>query len=82
MRLGGGRFSYEVVPDWGSLPTGVSFGYTHGVTVDAHDNVYVHNRSRDAVIIFDRQGHFLRAWGPEFAQGAHGMYLALPFAHK
>ena len=75
MRLGGGQYTYEVEPHWGHLPPGVAFGYTHGVVVDADDNVYVHNQSLDAVVIFDREGRFLSSWGPEFAGGAHGMYL-------
>lgn len=75
MRLGQGSYTYEVVPDWGQLPRGVAFGYTHGVVVDADDHVYVHNQSRDGVVVFDRDGRFLGSWGPEFAAGAHGMYL-------
>lgn len=73
--LGEGRHRYEVVEGWGALPPGVRFGYTHGVVVDAADNVYVHNRSRDAVVVFDRGGRFLGSWGEEFAAGAHGLYL-------
>ena len=76
MRLGGGSHVYELVPDWGRPPSGVSFGYTHGVVVDSQDRVYVHNRSRDAVAVFDREGRFLGSWGEEFAGGAHGLFLS------
>ncbi len=44
--------------------------------MDARDHVYIHNRSRDAVAIFDREGAFLGSWGEEFAAGAHGLYLS------
>lgn len=66
---------YKINDGWGQLPEDISFGYTHGVCVDQRDNVYVFNTSKDAVIIFDRDGNYLRSWGTEFAGGAHGFYL-------
>lgn len=76
MRMGNGTHTYEVAEGWAKLPEGVQLGYTHGVVVDSRDNVYVHNRSKDAVIVFDREGNFLHSWGEPFAQGAHGMFLS------
>jgi DNA-binding beta-propeller fold protein YncE len=76
MKLGGNSHVYEIVEGWGRLPEGVRFGYTHGVVVDSQDRVYVHNQSKDAVIVFDRDGNFLSSWGEEFAAGAHGMFLS------
>jgi len=67
---------YEWVEGWGRPPEGARFGYTHGVVVDSKDNVYVHNQSKDAVAVFDREGRFLGSWGEEFTKGAHGMYLS------
>ncbi|MDB5085841.1 MAG: repeat-containing protein [Bacilli bacterium] len=66
---------YEVAENWGKLPAGISFGYTHGVCADSKDHVYVFNTSKDAVIVFDQDGNFLTSWGEEFAGGAHGFYL-------
>jgi len=76
MRVGGGAHTYTWIEGWARLPGGVRFGYTHGVVVDGRDNVYVHNRSRDAVAVFDRDGRFLGSWGEEFAAGAHGLHLS------
>jgi DNA-binding beta-propeller fold protein YncE len=76
MRLGSGSHVYEWVEGWGKLPEGIKFGYTHGVVTDSKDRVYIHNRSKDSVIVFDRDGKFLNSWGPEFAGGAHGMFLS------
>lgn len=76
MTVGNGSHTYEIVEGWGKLPKGVEYGYTHGVVTDAQDRVYVHNRSKDAVIVFDREGNFLSLWGEEFAAGAHGMFLS------
>jgi DNA-binding beta-propeller fold protein YncE len=73
--IGNASHRYEVATDWGKLPSHLSYGYTHGVCVDAQDNVYVHNTSKDAVVVFDRSGKFLDSWGSEFEGGAHGFYL-------
>ena len=73
--LGNGRHTYELVRDWGRLPSGVQYGYTHGVQIDSHNRVIIHNMSKDSVIIFDHKGKFIKSWGPEFAIGAHGCLL-------
>src|SRR5471030_2535279 len=76
MRQGSGSHSFDVEENWAKLPAGVTLGYTHGVVVDAKDNVYIHNQSKDSVIALTRDGKFISSWGPEFAGGAHGMYLS------
>ena len=63
IKLGTGNFQYEWVDNWAKLPQGMALGYTHGVVVDAKDNVYIHNQSKDAVIVFDRDGNFIKSWG-------------------
>jgi len=73
--LGNGPYVYEVVPGWGQLPSGVKFGYTHGVQVDSQNRVVVHNQSKDSVIFFDDQGKYITSWGPQFEKGAHGCLL-------
>ena len=75
MTLGNGSYTYEVVEGWGALPDGVTYGYTHGVVTDRDDNVYIHNQSKDGVVIFDRAGKFLGSWGEEYAAGAHGFNI-------
>ena len=74
--LGSGSHVYEVVEGWGKLPESVQYGYTHGVVVDSQGHVIVHNQSKDAVIFFDPEGKFVKSWGPEFQEGAHGMFLS------
>ena len=76
VKLGSGAHTYEFVPDWGKLPNGVRWGYTHGVAVDSQQRILIHNRSKDAVVIFDRDGRFVKSWGDDFEQGAHGMLLS------
>ncbi len=90
--LGSGAHTYEFAGSWAKTPAGVQFGYTHGVCIDSAHRIVIHNRSKDAVAFFDDQGKFIKSWGPEFAQGAHGMlrtveggteflYLADPERH-
>jgi len=74
MKIGTGNHTYEWIDGWGKLPKGIQYGYTHGVVVDQKDNVYIHNQSKDAVIVFDKEGNFIRSWGESFKDGAHGMF--------
>ncbi|HEY3269461.1 MAG TPA: hypothetical protein VGM37_21315 [Armatimonadota bacterium] len=76
MTIGDGNHRYEWTERWARLPEGVTLGYTHGVAPDAHDNVYVFNQSKDAVCVFDPDGCFVKSWGGQFAEGAHGLYLS------
>lgn len=76
MTLGSGTHVYELVEGWPALPEGVQLSYTHGAVVDARDNVYIFNQSKHALLVFDRDGKFIRSFGEEFAAGAHGLYLS------
>jgi DNA-binding beta-propeller fold protein YncE len=76
MRLGDGSHVYEIVEGWAKLPKSASFGITRGVVVDPQDCVYVLNQSKDTVIVFDRDGNFIKSWGEEFAEGADGFSLS------
>ena len=75
MSLAAQRPSYAVVPGWGKLPDGWSFVEATAVGVDSKDNVYVYNRGAHPVIIFDRQGKFLRSWGEGMTSRAHGITI-------
>jgi hypothetical protein len=63
MIVASGQFKYRVIAEWAKLPDGWSFKEVAGVGVDRHDCVYVFNRGEHPMIIFDRQGNFLRSWG-------------------
>ena len=75
MTLGTGDHEYEVHHDWAKLPASVQLGYTHGVIEDAQGRIFIHNRSKDAVAIFDADGRFIKSWGARFEKGAHGLQL-------
>ena len=73
--LGSGQFTYAVDDTWGRLPDGWSFKEVGAVGVDRNDNVYVFNRGEHPVIVFDREGNFLRSWGEGFFKRAHGLHV-------
>src|ERR1041384_4085084 len=73
--LGRGKHTYEFGGDWGKLPNGHQYGYTHGVVMDSQERIIIHNRSKDAVAIFDHDGKFVKSWGEDFENGAHGLLL-------
>jgi DNA-binding beta-propeller fold protein YncE len=63
MIVGDGQYRYEVVEGWEQLPDGWAHGDVAGVATDSQDRVYVFNRSEHPVIVYDRDGRFLDAWG-------------------
>src|SRR5213076_324168 len=67
--------NYRAVEGWGKLPEGWSFVEATSVGVDAKDNVYVFNRGEHPVIVFDRDGNFLRSWGEGVFRRAHGITI-------
>jgi DNA-binding beta-propeller fold protein YncE len=45
------------------------------VAVDHKDRVYVFNRGEHPMIVFDRDGNFLRSWGEGVFHRAHGLHI-------
>jgi DNA-binding beta-propeller fold protein YncE len=71
--LGEGQYRYQVLDGWGELPPGMTYGDAPAVSVDSKDNVYVFTRGAHPVIVFDRDGKFLRSWGEDIGfTNAHG----------
>ncbi|MEP7270052.1 MAG: hypothetical protein ABI882_01030 [Acidobacteriota bacterium] len=74
--LGEGRHRYEWITGWAKLPDGMAFGNTHGaVVIDRQGRVLMNSDTENAVIIFDPNGKFIKAWGKEWKGGSHGMAL-------
>jgi DNA-binding beta-propeller fold protein YncE len=70
-----GAMGFHAVEGWGKLPPGWSFVEATSVGVDSHDNVHVFNRGQHPVIVFDRDGTFLRSWGEGVFRRAHGITI-------
>jgi DNA-binding beta-propeller fold protein YncE len=74
--LGTADYTYEVVENWAKLPPGWSFKEVAAVGADANDNVYAFNRGAHPMMVFDRQGNFLRSWGEGTFPRAHGVTMS------
>ena len=73
--VGNGDYKYRIVEDWAKVPDGWSFKEVGAVGVDAKDNVYAFNRGEHPVMVFDRDGNFLRSWGEGQYPRAHGVHM-------
>ena len=73
--FGSGEFCYRIVEDWAKLPEGWQFGDVAAVAVDDKDQVYAFHRGPHPVIVFDRDGNFLRSWGDGVFKRPHGIHI-------
>jgi DNA-binding beta-propeller fold protein YncE len=73
--VGSGTFTYEVAEGWGKLPEGWTYKEVAAVGVDRGDQVYLFTRGEHPVIVFDRDGNFLRSWGEGVFKRAHGVTM-------
>jgi len=74
-QLGTGKYTYEVVRDFPKLPAGESFGMISRVATDSRDRVYVFQRKDPPVVVFDRDGKYLDAWGHKAVKDPHGLKI-------
>jgi hypothetical protein len=75
--VGTGDYRYRIIENWAKLPDGWSFKEVGAVGVDKNDNVYVFNRGEHPMMVFDRDGNFLRSWGEGQYPRAHGVHMGL-----
>lgn len=79
--VGSGEHVYEAFHDWGRLPGGLAWGNTHGVAEDSEGHIYVahtvhaSSERKDTLVVFDRDGKYIRSWGSAFQGGAHGLHI-------
>jgi hypothetical protein len=66
---------FSVIEGWGKLPEGFSYREVAGVAVDKQDRAFVFNRGEHPIIVFDRDGNFLRSWGEGVIRRAHGITI-------
>jgi DNA-binding beta-propeller fold protein YncE len=75
MRVGSGKFMYEVVEPWGQLLEGRGFAEVTALAVGANDRLYVFARFPHGILVFDRDGRFLAAWGEGVFKRPHGLFV-------
>lgn len=76
----GGLLKYRVQIRFGqepeeTMPDGWSFGRVSAVTTNAEGEVFVFQRGKraDPIIVFDRNGKYLRSWGKGMFGNAHAI---------
>jgi DNA-binding beta-propeller fold protein YncE len=68
---------YHVVEGWEQLPTGFSHPDVAAVAVDRSGRVYLFCRAEHPVLVYERDGRFVRSWGEGlFTMRAHGITVA------
>lgn len=73
---GNGAWTYEVVRDWGALPTGATFGGTHGaIAQDNAGNIYVSTQSATGILVYAPDGRLLKTIAHDFPE-VHSMIHA------
>ena len=75
--IGEGDYRYIAQDGWAKWPEGWDTGDVAAVGVDKHDNVYAFNRGPHPMVVFDRDGNFLRSWGEGIFKNPHGVFMGL-----
>src|SRR5271163_2214218 len=70
-----GNYTYELVRDFCKLPPGETMGMVSRVAADAQDRIYVFQRKDPPVVVFDRDGKYLGAWGSGEVTDPHGLKI-------
>ena len=73
--LGTGEHRYRVVENWAKLSDGWKLTDVASVAVDSKDRIYVFNRGEHPMIVFDRDGKFVRSFGEGLFTRAHGLHI-------
>lgn len=73
--FGAGNLRYDVVDNWAKKPRGWPYTDVVGVATDARDRVYVFTRSAHPVMVFDKDGAFVRSWGEGRFVWPHGIHI-------
>ena len=74
-QTGTGKYTYELIRDFLKLPGGQSFGLVSRVAADEQDRIYVFQRKDPPVVVFDRDGQYLGAWGSGEVTDPHGLKI-------
>lgn len=74
--VGKGKHTYEWDSNWAKLPAGMQLGSCHGgIVFDSHGRAYLNTETENAVMVFDPDGKFVKAFGKDYKNGSHGMMI-------
>ena len=68
-------FRFEAVEGWPLIPDDVDFVEAVGIAVGPGDDLFVFARAAMPVLVFNRAGQFLRAWGEGMFVRPHGIWI-------
>jgi len=66
---------YRLVPNWPTLPADLKLGGVAAVATDSTDRVYLFHRGKSPILVFDRDGKYLRSWGEGLVKTSHGLRI-------
>jgi len=70
-----GGAPYRLVPGWGTLPDGGTWGEVPGMAIDASGKIYAFHRSEVPIVELDRSGRILKMWGEKLFAWPHGLRI-------
>ncbi len=73
--VGDAALSFAADDSWHLCPPGYEWSEVAGVACDSRDRVYIFSRSDHPVVIFERDGTFLRSWGEGVFNSPHGITI-------
>jgi streptogramin lyase len=65
--------AYEAVLNWAQLPAGMKWAAVTSAATDRDRNVYVFRRSEPPILMFDKNGSFVRSLASGTISAAHGL---------
>ena len=74
--VGTGKYTYELIENWGKLPGDDTFGMVSAIATDSQDRVFAFQRKDPPMLIFDRDGNLTDSWGNGSFEFAHGIHIA------
>lgn len=73
--LGNDKYRYEEISEWAQLPANQDLGEVVDIGVDRQDRVYIFNRGKNPMMVFEQDGQFIRSWGKEIFTRPHGITI-------
>jgi DNA-binding beta-propeller fold protein YncE len=68
------KMGFREIADWAKLPADVQLGGVSGIGIDSKDRVFVLQRIKPFVLVFEADGKFVRAWNGDF-KTPHGLRI-------
>lgn len=64
---------YRLVPGWGTLPGGATWGEVPGMAIDATGRIFAFHRADTPIVELDGSGTILKMWGDKLFAWPHGI---------